>query len=397
MRLLLRTFAILALFPYLGVVLLLLTGTASWSSVGYVAAAGLLLGGLVTLPDPTPDPFAEEAEKGRKKRRPRGISRAGALAIVAVMSVRTCTADGGRSMSVAKSDGSDVGSSRLVNRLVDEGDLALLGARVAQTSGLYGDDQGEVSPAMRDAYARMRSEQGGGVASPVAATYLGLQSRGAFDVVMIEPLTKSASAPAPAPTSALIFLHGYAGNFEMPCWQMAHAVDGLDMVTACPSTSFVGDWWTPEGEAILNRTVDVLRARGVSRFVLAGLSNGGYGASELAPRMKGTFAGLILISGAQADQPDPGVPVLLVHGAKDNVAPVEEARRYATKHHGKLVEVNAGHFALLVRAEEANRAIHDFVAPLLNGRVRVEPGGRDSSQNGSIRTSTESVSGPPPT
>lgn len=381
MRLLLRTFAILALFPYLGVVLLLLIGTASWSSVGYVAAAGLLLGGLVTLPDPTPDPFVEETEKGKKKRRPRGISRAGALAIVAVMSVRTCTADGGRSMSVAKSDGSSVGSSRLVNRLVDEGDLALLGARVAQTSGLYGDDQGEVSPAMRDAYARMRSEQGGGVASPVAATYLGLQSRGAFDVVMIEPLTKS--APAPAPTSALIFLHGYAGNFEMPCWQLAHAVDGLDMVTACPSTSFVGDWWTPEGEAILNRTVDVLRARGVSRFVLAGLSNGGYGASELAPRMKGTFAGLILISGAEADQPDPGVPVLLVHGTKDNVAPVEEARRYATKHHGKLVEVNAGHFALLVRAEEANRAIRDFVAPLL--------------QNGSIRTSTESVSGPPPT
>lgn len=381
MRLLLRTFAILALFPYLGVVLLLLTGTASWSSVGYVAAAGLLLGGLVTLPDPTPDPFTEEPEKGKKKRRPRGISRAGALAIVAVMSVRTCTADGGRSMSVAKSDGSSVGSSRLVNRLVDEGDLALLGARVAQTSGLYGDDQGEVSPAMRDAYARMRSEQGGGVASPVAATYLGLQSRGAFDVVMIEPLTKS--APAPAPTSALIFLHGYAGNFEMPCWQMAHAVDGLDMVTACPSTTFVGDWWSPEGEAILNRTVDLLRARGVNRIVLAGLSNGGYGASELAPRMKGTFAGLILISGAQADQPSPGVPVLLVHGAKDNVAPVEEARRYATKHHGKLVEVNAGHFALLVRAEEANRAIHDFVAPLL--------------QNGSIRTSTDSVSGPPPT
>lgn len=382
MRLLLRTFAILALCPYLGVVLLLMTGTASWSSVGYVAAAGILLGGLVTLPDPTPDPLADPEDEAAKKkgRRPRGISRAGALAIVAVMSVRTCTADGGRTMSVAKSDGRTTGSSRLVNRLVDEGDLALLGARVAQTSGLYGDDQGEVSPAMRKAYARMRKEQGAGIASPVAATYLGLQSRDGFDLVVIDPVSAASKV---APTGALIFLHGYAGNFEMPCWQMAHAVDGLDLVTACPSTRFVGDWWSPEGEAILNRTVEILRARGVSRFVLAGLSNGGYGASELAPRMKGTFAGLILISGTQADQPSPGVPVLLVHGTRDNVAPVEEARRYATKHHGTLVELPAGHFALLVRAEEANRAIHDFVAPLL--------------QNGSIRTSTESVSGPPPT
>lgn len=381
MRILLRTLAILALFPYLGVVFLLMTGTASWSSFGYVAAAGILLGGLVTLPDPTPDPLADpEDEAAKKRRRPRGISRAGALAIVAVMSVRTCTADGGRTMTVAKSDGGSFGSSRLVNRLVDEGDLALLGARVAQTSGLYGDDQGEVSPAMRDAYARMRKEQGSGIASPVAATYLGLQSRDGFDMVVIDPVSAAGNV---TPTGALIFLHGYAGNFEMPCWQMAHAVDGLDLVTACPSTRFVGDWWSPEGEAILNRTVEILRARGVSRFVLAGLSNGGYGASELAPRMKGTFAGLILISGAQADQPSPGVPVLLVHGTKDNVAPVEEARRYATKHHGELVELPAGHFALLVRAEEANRAIHHFVAPLL--------------QNGSIRTSTESVSGPPPT
>lgn len=365
MRLLLRTFAILALFPYAGVVLLLLTGSASWSSVAYVAAAGLLLGGLVTLPDPEPDPFETEAEKARRKKRPRGLSRGGALAIVAVMGLRTCTTDGGRSMSVATSNGN---SSRLVNRIVDEGDLALLGARVMQSSGIFADDKEEVPPAMRAAYASMRREQGG-MASPVAATYLGLQGKDAFDTVVIEPEVKTDGWAAKA-SSAVIFLHGYAGNFEMPCWQIAQAVAGLDVVTACPSTRFLGDWWSADGEAIVRRTVEMLRARGVSRFVLAGLSNGGYGASELAPRMKGTFAGMILISGAQADQPSPGIPVLLLHGTNDNVAPVSEARTYAAKHHGsRLVELRAGHFALLVRAEQANREIHAFVGETLTARA----------------------------
>ncbi|MBS2013489.1 MAG: alpha/beta hydrolase [Deltaproteobacteria bacterium] len=380
MRPLLRTLAILALFPYAGVALLVVTGAATWSSIAYVAAIGLLLGGLVTLPDPAAAPSSEDTEaaqdpqeRKRRRSRPRGLSRGGALAVVAVMSVRTCTTDGGRGITVATSDGS---SSRVVNRIVDEADVAILGARLLGPSGLYGADSSKVAPAMRDAYARMRRDQGA-AATPFVATYLGLQRPAAFDTIVIEPASRAAAK------TALIFLHGYAGNFDMPCWQMAKAVDGLDVVTACPSTSWVGDWWSADGEAILDRTVEMLRARGVSRFVLAGLSNGGYGASELAPRRRGTFAGLVLVSGARPDQPSPGVPVLLVHGTHDNMVPIEEARAYRDRHGGRLVELPAGHFALLLSSTDANRAIHDFVASLV--------------QNGSIRTSTESVSGPPPT
>ncbi len=352
MRSLLRTFAILALFPYVGIVALLVTGSASWSSVAYVAAAGLLLGGLVTLPDP-------ENPGAKRRRRPRGLSRAGALAIVAVMGARACTAGSGRSMRVTADHGAS--GSRVVNRLVDEGDMALLGARVMQSSGLYGDDSAEVGKAMRAAYADMRRAEGQSP-SPVVATYLGLQSPDAFDTILLEPPEEKASA-------AVVFLHGYAGSFDLPCFQIARAVAGLGVTTACPSTRWVGDWWSPDGEAILRRTVSVLRARGVSRFVLAGLSNGGYGASELAPKMKGTFAGMILVSGAQPDQPSPGTPVLLLHGANDNVAPVEDARAYARKYDGRLVELDAGHFAMLVRSEQVNREIRAFVVSTL-GSVR---------------------------
>lgn len=51
MRLLLKTFALLGLLPYAGSFVLVATGAASRSSVAYVTAVGLVLGGLVTLPD----------------------------------------------------------------------------------------------------------------------------------------------------------------------------------------------------------------------------------------------------------------------------------------------------------------------------------------------------------
>src|SRR4029079_14125198 len=104
MRLLFRTFALLAVFPYLGVVLLLMTGAASWSRVAYVVATGALLAGLGTVRD----------ADGPKGRRPRGLSRGAALAIALVAIVRMVVAGEGRSIRMGE-------SARFVNRLVDEG------------------------------------------------------------------------------------------------------------------------------------------------------------------------------------------------------------------------------------------------------------------------------------
>jgi pimeloyl-ACP methyl ester carboxylesterase len=165
------------------------------------------------------------------------------------------------------------------------------------------------------------------------------------------------------PTDAVVFLHGYGGNFTLPCWQVADALTGLDVLTACPSTHFVGDWDSPQGEAIVRDVVKDLHGRGVTRIVLAGLSNGGYGASLLATRMRGSFVGLVLISGATPDAGDAGVPVLLIHGRKDGMASYGESVSYRANHaRSKLVTLDAGHFAMLVRSKESNQALRDFVA-----------------------------------
>jgi pimeloyl-ACP methyl ester carboxylesterase len=194
--------------------------------------------------------------------------------------------------------------------------------------------------------------------TPQVATLLGLQRPSAIDVVVFEP--------PEAPRGAVVFLHGSAGNFDMPCWQIARAVAVAGALTACPSTGGSGEWATPEGEATLRRTVDALRARGLARVVLMGLSNGGIGASELAPRMKGAFAGLVLFSGAAELAPTAGVPTLVLHGKRDTHVSPESSIAYAEATGARYVELDAGHFAMLVRAREVGPLVTAFVRERLS-------------------------------
>jgi predicted alpha/beta hydrolase family esterase len=371
-RALLRVFARLAVLPYVVVLILVVTAPPTWSAVAYVLGLGLLLGGLATLPDAAL--FTDGDTTTTKRRRPRGLSRAAvvALLVVAVARGMIVPSDHGLHVELAGS-GSAADSARWIDRIVDESDISLMGTRVLFAGGMLHDDASEVPPAMRAAYAEMRREHGD-VSSPLLATSLGLQRPSAFDLVLVEPPKHDADR-GPGPRSALIFLHGFAGNFDLPCWQMARAVAPMGVATACPSTTWIGDWQSAHGDQTLRRTVEVLRARGFDRFVLAGLSNGGYGAAELAPRLRGTFAGLILVSGAPADAPSAGVPTLVIHGTKDTMASVGSARAYAANTGARFVALDAGHFAMLVRAEQHDRAVRDFVADRV-GAARLRADGR---------------------
>ena len=85
--------------------------------------------------------------------------------------------------------------------------------------------------------------------------------------------------------------------------------------------------------------------------------------------MKGTFAGLVLISGAEVGAPSAGIPTLVIHGRHDTMAGYDESRRYAARTGAKLVTLDAGHFAMLVRGELFDRALRDFVAARLEARA----------------------------
>ncbi|MDC0710553.1 alpha/beta hydrolase [Stigmatella sp. ncwal1] len=313
---------------------------ATPSGWGYAVGAGVTSVGLLTL----------------RWRRWRGLTRAGLGLLVLVMGSRLLLTERQGLRTLRLPDG----GTRLVNRLVEERDGVLFAARLLPLSGMFPqEDARDLVPAMEAVFDQM-SEAEGPIASPVPATWLGLQSPEAFDAVVIP------AEGASSPKTAVVFLHGFAGNLSVYCWQMARSARAISALTVCPSVGLVGDWWSPDGQETLKRTYAWLAKRGVQRVYLSGLSNGGMGASALAgqtahPGLE--LRGLVLISGAQTTAVQSGVPMLLVEGKYDSRVPPRVVQEVAQRA-GRLatyVEVDSGHFALLDRAAECEKAISSWL------------------------------------
>ncbi|MCA9585348.1 MAG: hypothetical protein KC657_08325 [Myxococcales bacterium] len=330
---------------WLGVLVLTLSGPASWSSVAYVLASGAAVASMITAP--------------RRAERHRGLLRLSGAALVLVVAARWLTAGAGESVSMRRSNGD--GGARLVDRLFDEGAVATAGARVLVTAGALRDPEAaDLPPALAAAYRKMRAREGD-APSPVLSTFLGLDRPASFELLVVSP-------PRP-PRAALIFLHGFAGSFDLPCWQLGAALEDDDVEVYCPSEGVRGDWTSRAGRETLARTRAIVDARGLDTVFLAGLSNGGIGASRLVA--SGRYAGLVLISGVDPSAPPPRVPTLVVHGARDTMTSAPLARGWAARVGARWVSLDSGHFAMLLHAEESDAAVRAFVAPRVPRASRV--------------------------
>jgi pimeloyl-ACP methyl ester carboxylesterase len=339
---LLRVVGVLCVVPAFVLFAVAILVHASASGFAYVAGFFALAIGLAFQGSP----------RGR-----RGLV-AGAAILAGTLSIRACAGAAGATVSMTGPDGTR--SARLLGRIVDEGDAAVPVAYGLSLIGRLPDPEATIIPSrMRDAYARLRAAEGM-TPSPVLPTYAGLESAETFDVLVVDGV--------PEPRGALIFLHGFAGGFTLPCWQIAQMARPAGLVTLCPSMGWRGEWWTATGEATLRRTIDLARARGLDRIVLAGLSNGAVGASVYAPRMRGALRGLVLISCASASAGAAGVPTLVLHGRGDRMCPAAAGRAYAQRTGARYVELDAGHFALMTHEEEAARALGDWLSLTLGSR-----------------------------
>jgi pimeloyl-ACP methyl ester carboxylesterase len=226
----------------------------------------------------------------------------------------------------------------------------LIGARgLAAVWPLPDSEKAALVPAMHDAYVAMRASEGT-TPSPVLDTLLGRQHPDAFDAIVVEPRGRK-------PRAAVVFLHGYAGSFALECWMMAEAARAIDALTVCPATGFAGQWWTPDGERTLRATLAYVEGRGFPRPYLAGLSNGGIGASLLAPRFARSLAGLVLIAGASPDGSTGGLPALVVQGEADPMVSAAVSRAFAARTGATYASFDGGHFVMMVRREQVEGTI----------------------------------------
>ncbi len=246
--------------------------------------------------------------------------------------------------------------SSWVNALIDEQDILIFGETLFHLIG--GDSANEhkdLTSAFSRAYSEMRAQ--GFYPSPVISTYLNLQQPDHFDALVIEPDGKT---PA---SFGVVFLHGYMGNVTAQCWEIAQAVKPIGGVTICPSTEWTGGWWRPDGQAIVQATIEYLRTQGIERFYVGGFSNGGFSIGRLASQWKETpgLYGLIFIDGFidGASIREVGLPVLIIEGTQDERVPVSMARQFAEEvgELGTYVELEGDHFLIIKQPEEVQGAI----------------------------------------
>jgi len=251
----------------------------------------------------------------------------------------------------------DKSGPRLLNRILNEQDAVLFGAQIGPYFGVITPvEKQSLLPAFTRAYKDMNAE-GGTLLSPFLTTYLNKQQADKFDAVIAEP-----NSATPLKT-AIIYLHGYGGNFTVQCWLIAKPGFSINALTVCPSTGVNGQWWTSEGQAILQETLNYVHQRGIQQIYLAGLSNGAISASRLADQLKNEIAGLILISGADSNAVITELPSLVIQGQNDERIPVSMIEHYVSVAGSRATyHVFEGeHFLLLKQADQVQPVIANWL------------------------------------
>jgi alpha/beta superfamily hydrolase len=157
------------------------------------------------------------------------------------------------------------------------------------------------------------------------------------------------------------------GNVTAQCWEIAQAVGKFGATTVCPSTNWTGQWWQPEGEAILQATFRYLREQGIKEFYLGGFSNGGFGVSRLVSELgkESGLLGLFFINGVYdgLSIKETGLPVLIIQGAQDERVPAELVRPIAGAigELGTYIEMEGDHFMIMKEPQVVQNAIVDWL------------------------------------
>ena len=151
----------------------------------------------------------------------------------------------------------------------------------------------------------------------------------AFHLALSVPLTYQ-----PAKGYGLVVcLHGagFTGEAYLERWQ---ARLGEDYVLACPTTP-MGAWFTRGAEELVLATIRSVQRRyhiDLDRIFLTGMSNGGIGAWVIGMHDAPLFAGIAPMASGLDGVLMPflanlrSTPIYIIHGAKDQVMPVELSR-----------------------------------------------------------------------
>ena len=182
------------------------------------------------------------------------------------------------------------------------------------------------------------------------------------------------------PTPALVFLHGFGGNFKAYTWILSQVAEELGYVLICP-TYGAGFWDARHSPEVVSRAVrDVAKtvALDMKQIHLAGLSNGGLGVGHVASAgLSGeAFRSLIFISPVFDEKAITCTgfrircrqkPVLVITGMQDDRVPALYVQDNVGIMKSEGVDVtthlvpNADHFLFFSHRQEMTQKIVEWL------------------------------------
>lgn len=293
-------------------------GRLSPSGYAWFGAALTLTVGLLGIPS--------------RHRWPRAAAVIGTLALITLAVARSATPAPGAPSP---------GFHGVTPSLVDEQDLNVIAATWLPVTGVFTTRERRGFAAALAALGRtLRLEEGHGTGRP--------------DGDELRYVVES-------PEGTVVFLHGYGGSVASFCWVVASAAAASGWDTICPSCGFSGEWWREPCRADVASLVRETHSTTDRPVILAGLSNGGTGASRIAPHLE-HLDGLVLLSGADTRVPLPDVPTLVIHGRSDSAFPATSAEAHClAAPQCEYTALDGGHFVLAKRYHDVRAAIRAWL------------------------------------
>lgn len=174
----------------------------------------------------------------------------------------------------------------------------------------------------------------------------------------------------PPEPKAIVFLHGYGGNFQFYIWALKEAFPTA--VIMAPSWGV--SWHRGSSQYVKDMIRDCEERLGIQikRPWLMAISAGGRGGFALYNQMPTRFHGYVCLASAPetsvAQNLRQNLKILMLNGTNDPMVPIGVARQQAALAKRRvtrleLVEINGNHFFFLSHRDEMFGIIRRFMGP----------------------------------
>lgn len=228
--------------------------------------------------------------------------------------------------------------------------------------GLSAKQAGSLAPLVKDAYAKIGADPAFRETPSALPFCFATEKQTTGHYFLYRP------EEMPDNPVAIVFLHGYGGNFQFYTWVLKEEFP--DAVILAPSWGV--SWGDGSPKYVQDMLADARRRTsvGLDKPWLVAISAGGRGGFSIYNKLPAEFSGYVCLASLPGTfavkRLRPDLKILMLNGTDDGMVPIRLARKQAELARRAVPtlrsqEIEGNHFFLLSNREETFGAIREFM------------------------------------